>query len=547
MRNMHLFRTTGGLTFFPRFLAAMAILFLTSCASTGPAQTESPLTPADPALTAPAEQKAPLEPAEKKDEAADSSRSGPLEITVEKAIVLALQNNPALQVESFNPAILQTAEDEARAAFDPTLRSTYARSREKIDSPFIENEKIEETTGSLEITGRLPTGTDIGVGATTKRTWSDLYSDDLHKSRVGVTVTQSLLQGAGLGYNLAELRRARLDTAASRYELRGFTEALVARVEETYWDYALMQRQIEIYLESLKLAQQQKSETEEMIRVGTLAESELIAAEAEIALRREGLINARSNMEKTRLVLLSLLNPSGEEMWHRPVVLLRQPAMPEVALDDADAHVDVAMNMRPDLNQARIQVQSGDIELVRTRNGLLPRMDLFITLGKTGYADSFRDSWKDLDGDSYDASAGLSLALPLVNRQARAEHRRALLERNQAEEALKNVAHLVQVDVRSAYIEVMRAKEQVAATAATRALQEEKARIEKEKFRVGKSTGMLVAQAQRDLLSSRISEIQAVTNYLKSLINLYRLEGSLLERRGIRLEATGKGPVLPSS
>ena len=134
-----------------------------------------------------------------------------------------------------------------------------------------------------------------------------------------------------------------------------------------------------------------------------------------------------------------------------------------------------------------------------------------------------------------------------MNRQARSEHRRALLERNQAEEALKNVAHLVQVDVRSAYIEVMRAKEQVAATAATRALQEEKARIEKEKFRVGKSTGMLVAQAQRDLLSSRISEIQAVTNYLKSLINLYRLEGSLLERRGIRLEATGKGPVLPSS
>ena len=42
-------------------------------------------------------------------------------------------------------------------------------------------------------------------------------------------------------------------------------------------------------------------------------------------------------------------------------------------------------------------------------------------------------------------------------------------------------------------------------------------------------------------------EIQAVTNYLKSLINLYRLEGSLLERRGIRLEETGKGPVLPSS
>lgn len=544
---MHLFKGTGAFPAFPRLLAAAAVLFLASCASIGPEQTGSPVTPAGPAPSAPAELEVSPKPAGA-DETADPAPGGPLEITVEKAIVLALQNNRALQVESFNPAIVQTAEDEARAAFDPSLNATYARSRGEIDSPFIEREKIEESGGALGIAGRLPTGTDVGIGVTEERAWSDLYSDDLHESRVGIRVTQALLKGAGLGYNLAALRRARLDTAASRYELRGFTEALVARVEETYWDYALMQRQIEIYFESLKLAQQQKSETEEMIRVGSLAESELTAAEAEIALRREGLINARSSMEKTRLVLLSLLNPSGEELWHRPVVLLRQPAMPAVSLDDAEAHVEVAMKMRPDLRQARLKVQSGDVELVRTRNGLLPRMDLFIVLGKTGYADSFGGSWKDLDGDSYDVSAGLSLALPLVNRQARAEHRRALLARDQAEEALKNAAHLVQVDVRSAHIEVVRAKEQVAATAATRALQEEKARIEKEKFRVGKSTGILVAQAQRDLLSSRISEIQAVTNYLKSLISLYRLEGSLLERRGIRLEeAAGEGPALPSS
>jgi outer membrane protein TolC len=106
---------------------------------------------------------------------------------------------------------------------------------------------------------------------------------------------------------------------------------------------------------------------------------------------------------------------------------------------------------------------------------------------------------------------------------------------------VKNLAQLVQVDVRSAYIEVTRAKEQISATAATRALQEEKARIEAEKFRVGKSTTLLVAQAQRDLLSSRITEIETITNYLKALIELHRLEGSLLERRGII--APGREPV----
>jgi len=100
---------------------------------------------------------------------------------------------------------------------------------------------------------------------------------------------------------------------------------------------------------------------------------------------------------------------------------------------------------------------------------------------------------------------------------------------------------LIEVDVRSVYLEIVRTQEQVAATAATRKLQEEKLRWETEKLRVGKSTSLLVAQAQRDLLSSQISEVQAVVNYMKAFVEMYMLEGSLLERRGIA--SPGHEPV----
>jgi outer membrane protein len=468
---------------------------------------------------------------------------GPLEITVQAAILLALEHNRALKVEKFNPARKRTAEEEARSAFDPIMTGEYARLRERTDHDLRPGGRSvdNETNANLGVTEYLPTGTEIGIEMSTQQTWSDLYSDDLYESRLGLSVTQALLKGAGLGYNLAGLRQARLDTSASLYELRGFAEALVAQVEETYWEYALNQRQIEIFLESLKLAQQQRDEAQEMIKIGYLAESELAAAQAEIAVQREGLINARSNLEKTRLQLLRLLNPPDSEWWQREVMLLHQPAVPKVELDDVESHVELAMKMRPDLNQARLQVMQGDLQIVRTKNGLLPKMDFFIDLGKTGYADSFGRSLRDMDGDSYDAGAGLSLQFPPVNRQARALYHTSLLNRAQAEEALKNLDQLVQVDVRSAYIEVNRAKEQIAATSATRVLQEEKARIEREKFRVGNSTSLLVAQAQRDLLTSRIAEIRATINYLKALIELYRLEGSLLERRGIM--APGNQPA----
>ncbi|HPC02548.1 MAG TPA: TolC family protein [Syntrophales bacterium] len=534
------------------FLVLLAFSFLIgSCA--GPAGTDRedfvgprPLSPAAAAAAA-------AETAAAKEEVPPPAPApppeGPLAVRVEDAVLLALENNRSLKIEKLYPAIMRTVEDEERAAFDPLLSAGVSRFRERIDTPERKDKESldNEDSAFLGLSEYLPTGTEIGVNLSTGRSWSDLYSDDFHGSRIGLSVTQAILRGAGIGYNLAALRQARTDTRMSLYELRGYAETLIAQVEESYWSHASAERQIDIFLESLRLAEQQKFQTEEMIRIGSLAESELAAAEAEIALRREGLINARSTLEKSRLQLLRLLNPPGGDLWDRKVTLLYEPKIPDVTLDCVDSHVDIALRMRPDLNQARLQAQWEDLEIVKTKNGLLPRMDFFIDLGKTGYAGSFGKSLDDLDGKSYDILTGFSLEYPLLNREARAKHRRSLLRREQAEEALSNMTQLVQVDVRSAWVEATRTKEQIAATRATRILQEEKERIETEKFRVGKSTTLLVGQAQRDLLSSRISEILAITNHLKALIELYRLEGSLLERRGIAAPGDvpgggGKGP-----
>jgi outer membrane protein TolC len=260
-----------------------------------------------------------------------------------------------------------------------------------------------------------------------------------------------------------------------------------------------------------------------------------------VALRKEDLINARSNLEKLRLRLLQLLNPPGENIWSRKIVLRNEPAVPEAKLDDVEEHVRVAILMRSDLNQARLSLKRGELEVVKTANGLLPRLDLFISLGKTGYAKSFHGSVDGFNRGSYDYSVGLNFEFPLGNRAAKARHRQAVLSQKQARESLENLKQLVVLDVRSAYIEVNRAREQEKATAATRKLQEETLRSEMEKFRVGKSTSYLVAQAQRDLVASQVSEIQATVAYLKALVELFKVEGSLLERRG--LAAPGRDPV----
>ena len=486
-------------------------------------------------------------PAETPDQiAAHSVPPGPLKVTINEAILLCLENNRSLVVQRLEPAIQQTFEDQERAVFDPSINADVSAGRVKGERLARSGSETEDFTtdgaeGIISLEQYFPTGTTVALEAGTQINDSSLYEDNFYTNRLGMTVTQALLRGYGTEVNLARLQQARLDTRMSEYELRGFTEFLVAEVERTYWDYALARRQIEIVEESLKIARQQRDETKELIAVGRLAKAELAAVQAEVAAQQQALIEARANKKSMRLQLLRLLNPLGPGLWQREIDLVHQPTLPEIKLEVVELHVDVSMRMRPVLNEARLEILSDDIELVRTQNGMLPLMDLFVTLGKSGYANSFGESVRNIDKDSYDALAGVSFNYPFFNRNARAQHQRALLNRDQAQKALENLSQLVEVDVRTAYIEVERTKQQIAASSVTRMFNEQKLRTETEKLRVGKSTSFLAAQAQRDLLVSRIAEVRALANYLKALVDLYRQDGSLLERRGI--SAPGRDPV----
>jgi outer membrane protein TolC len=464
----------------------------------------------------------------------------PLELSIDTAALMALENNPSLAVERLRPQIARTQEAVQWGLYDPLVTAEIGRQRdvgERLSAAGALNPfDTTAVVGEAGIEQRFPTGTSVRAEVGTE-------VDDVSRARqwirsyTGLTVTQSLLRGASVKANLARVREARIDWLASKYQLRGFAEAVLAQVETAYWDCVLAELEVHIFEQSVDLAQRRFEVTRKRIEAGTLSETELVAAEASLARRRERLLNAKSQLEKARLVLLRLLDPPAQDKWRRPMDLPDPPVVPNTRLDKVEDHVEVALRMRPDLNQARLQVQRGDLEVVRTRDGLLPMLDLFASIAKTGYAERAADSWKNLDGDDYELYMGVRTQFPLRNRTARALHRQAVLTRDQAVEALRNLEQLVQLDVRTAYEEVRRATEQIRATHATRRLRAEALRAEIERWNIGRSTELDVERALRDLEDSRTAVAEAIVDYLKALVTLFQMDGSLLVRRGV--EAPG--------
>lgn len=471
---------------------------------------------------------------------------GPLALSVEQAVLLALRNNRDLAVQQLSPVIVGAFEQIERGLFDPELFAEFAYSEDQaVEASRSTGERFGVTSDGVSavagVRQRLPTGTDVEATVSHDRSISS-RSPELQEARLGLTITQSLLEGFGPAVNLARIRQAQLGTLASEHELRGFTEALLAETEIAYWHYTLAETEIEIFERSLDLAKRQRDEAEQRIEVGVLARTEAAAVRAEVALREQQLIDARSTLEAQRLRLLRLLNAGPAAITlERQVHATSDPRLKAMPITDSKERLQLAQRFRPDLNEARMRLEQDRLETIVTRNGLLPRLDLFVALGKSGFDDRFDRSFGDIDGPAYDFVAGARFSHMLGNRADRGRDVAARATRQQSAAAIHNLTQLVDLDVRLAINEAERSRQQIDATAATRVLQEETFDAERQRFEVGASTALLVAQAQRDLLASQIAEVETIVNYRVALVRLYLAEGSLLERRGLRLgQAQGR-------
>ncbi|QDU70543.1 TolC family protein [Mucisphaera calidilacus] len=465
---------------------------------------------------------------------------GVLGLSIEHAAMLALSGNRDLAVQQFQPVIVGANERIERGVFDPEFFASADFSEERASevnratgTRF--NVEGEDTTAQAGIRQTLPTGTDIELDASFDREVSN-RTPKQQETRIGLTVTQQLLRDAGPAVNLARIRQARIDTRASVFELRGYAETLLAEVESAYWRYVLARERIAIFQRSVDVARQQRDEVEQRIEVGVLAETLGAAARAEVALRELALIDARSDLKRQRLQLLRLINPDVESPLAPSLDLMTSPVTTPEPIDDLPDRIELAEFRRPDLAEAKLRLEQGRLETLITRNGVLPRLEVFIALGKSGFGDTASDSVRQLDEDSYDLGFGISLSQSLGNDAAIGRRNAAYATRRQSAAAVENLRQLIRLDVLIAANEVERSREQIDATTTARQLQEDTVRAEVERFEAGASTALLVAQAQRDLIQAQVAEVEAVVAYRLAIIQLYLAEGSLLDRRGYALD-----------
>lgn len=381
-------------------------------------------------------------------------------------------------------------------------------------------------------------------------------------------VTQNLLQGFGISVNNRNIRIAKNNLKGSELWLKVQVITTVSSVLNLYWDLVSFNEDLRIKQDAVNTAQQLYEGNQKQVELGTLPAIEATRAAAEVSAAKEALLIAQTNVAQQETVLKNALsrngivNPVLDEVH---IVPLDQIAVPKKEdLKPAPELIKLALDQRPEIAKAKIDIESRLINLGGSKNTLRPALQAFFELTNNGLSGPlnaaspftppsvFVGGYGNLLGQIFtrdypNYSAGLSLNIPFRNRVAQADYAADQLALRQSQLQYQKAVSQIRVDVKNAVVGLQQARARYETTVATRSLAQQTLEAEQNRFRFGESTIATVVQARRDLANDQSAEVQSMANYTHAKIAFDEAVGQTLDVNNISMEEATVGRVAKES
>jgi outer membrane protein TolC len=465
-------------------------------------------------------------------------------LTVEQAIQMALEKNFSIKSSGFEASIAAAGLSEALGKFDPSINVRF--DHQENQDPLLTfdpsgqrdttRDKSDSTTVSLD--GLLPWGMTYSLGATSvnARGRYNNYADNFD-SFAGVSGRQPLLRDFGFGATLASVRIARTNRHISEQQFRQSVIDTVTRVIRAYYDLSFAHAFLRSATRSRDLAAGLLAENEKRFRVGSMSEYDVTQARSRVATREDDVLQAQRQVLDAENFLKQLISDDrSPAMLDRHFLISRSPPAPIVVVDAA-ADFKVALENRPDYQQARLALERSGINRRLQRNQLLPRVDLVGSYGYNGYdvtRSGAQDQIRNHDYRSF--SYGVVASVPLTFTTERARYRAARLREQQAETALQDLEQTIVVLVGNAAGQIETAQKRIQANRQARELAQATLDAEEKRLRAGQGSTFFVAQQQELLAIAEVQEAAAHADYYKALAEYDRQLGVTLQRRNLTIE-----------
>lgn len=500
------------------------------------------------------------------------SRDDTLErLSLREAVASALQNNPGIAVERLGPEFARADVDRANGIFDPTFQASGTIERSVVPaSSVLQGAQVlreKDYVYALSLKKLLRSGATFTIAGTSTETNTNSRFYGLRPQYLPnllFSVSQPLLKNFGIDLTILLVRSAEANSSVAYYQYLSRAVALVRQVVEAYWGVVQARENLKAEQDGLRLAQTLVRENEARVRAGTLPPVAVKEAEADAASREGRVITAENavSVASDSLRLLLQRNPEGAFV-PRPIEPTDSPEVRDVTVDEQEILVD-AVERRPEVLQARYDIENRKILAKINRNNLLPGLNVNASYGLNGlsgrgvpqtdpqtgqtvvtpFTGDYGKSLDRLASDDFNSySGGLSFTVPLGNTTAEAEYVQSQIDLRRGELSYRQLLANVTLEARKAIGNVRSNSKRITVTRLARELAEENLEQQKKRYDVGLATTKDILDFQQRVTAARAAEIQALIDYNVSLAALRQAEGTLLAQFDVVVDTLPPHPT----
>ncbi len=480
-------------------------------------------------------------------------------MTLDEAIRIALETSEVIRVLGgssgrtvYDPAIVNTQIDSARARFDPslTLQNRFNGNRYPVaeldggapSGVSIGTDPVHDYEMSLGLSKRATTGGSVGLDVWTNPTTVDttdpLLLNPESRSLVDMSFSQPLLRGAGRQANLTPIMLARIDTERSFYQLKSSVQNLVQSVIDAYWSLVFARTDVLVRQQQTAQGLWALQQSEAKLLLGQVNAADKAQAQSAWANFRAVQISAEAAVFRNEQALRDIL---GLEPFDGVEIVPVTPPGDQLIVIDWARTLQLAEDNRCDLIELKLVVEADERQLQLARNTALPQVDAtgrYRFNGLEGRTPS-GDYLVARPGDFTGWQLGIDVTLPLGQREARADLRARELalarDRANLHERLRQASNALALSYRNLdqyYQEYLAAKDARIA-----------ARVNYEYQQIGYEVGRTIyldfLQAITSWGNAVSAEAQALLQYNAELATLELEMGTILETHGIAFYEEG--------
>jgi outer membrane protein TolC len=407
----------------------------------------------------------------------------------------------------------------------------------------------------------LPTGTSLSVDMAMNRLQSSSNNSIFNPSYTGkltYTVGQHLLQNRGRLINMNQILQAQNTEKISEAALELQLTSLMVQAQNSYWDLVFAEQDLTVKQRSLERAQIELEQDRTKVEIGTLAPVDVVQTEGQVANVSDQLVQSQSAITTAGDQLKKLVSSEkAPSLFLVNLRALESPLHPEaVQIPTLEEAVRVALENRPEMRQAMLDLKNKDLQVNFTKNQKLPVFDVTGQYTQNGTGGTQRrgfllgtpplnpaipggvfDSLGQLFSYGYNGfSAGFNLTIPLNNKAANAAYQKALNDERMSQSTIDTVGQQIALDVRNALTQIGLYKARIETAKTARELAQKVLDAEQDKFNLGTSTLRFVLDDQNNLAQAQSNEVLVLVNFTKALVALDQAMGMTLKKNNIELE-----------